>query len=83
MFCFKLDKTATETHGMLEQLYGVKTVSKKCEFQWFKHFRDEKEGVEDEPNSVQPPTSITSDVERVLQMIVADSPDFVLFSRPN
>ncbi|GBN18544.1 hypothetical protein AVEN_162306-1 [Araneus ventricosus] len=42
-FCFKLGKTATETHEMSMKVYGVEAVSKKCVFEWFKRFRDGKE----------------------------------------
>ncbi|PSN51993.1 hypothetical protein C0J52_06134 [Blattella germanica] len=75
-FCLKLGKTATDTHGMLVYVYGVETVSKKCVFEWFKHFRNGKEGVDDEPLSGLLSKSITPDnIERVLQIILADSPD--------
>ncbi|PSN39694.1 hypothetical protein C0J52_22259 [Blattella germanica] len=58
------------------QPYGVQEVSKKCAFELFKHIRHGKEGVEDEPRSSRPSISITPDnIERVLKMIVADSPD--------
>ncbi|GBN52869.1 hypothetical protein AVEN_87312-1 [Araneus ventricosus] len=47
-FCFKLGRTATETREMLVK---VDAVNKKCVFEWFKRFRDEKEDVKDEPRS--------------------------------
>ncbi|GBM28261.1 Mariner Mos1 transposase [Araneus ventricosus] len=72
-FCFKLGKTATETHEMLVTVYGVEAVSKKCVFEWFKRFRDGKEDVEDEPRSGRPPTSTTPDnIERVRRMLADD-----------
>jgi hypothetical protein len=48
-FCYKLGKTATETHEMLVQVHGTKAVSRKCVYDWFKRFRDGKETTEDEP----------------------------------
>ncbi|XP_035215435.1 histone-lysine N-methyltransferase SETMAR-like [Stegodyphus dumicola] len=42
-FCFKLVKTATETHDMLVKVYGQEAVSKKCVYGWFKRFTDGKE----------------------------------------
>ena len=52
-------------------------------FEWFKHFRDGKVGVEDESHSDRPSISITSDnIERVVQMIVANSPIADFFSFP-
>ncbi|GBO26936.1 Putative uncharacterized protein FLJ37770 [Araneus ventricosus] len=69
-FCFKLDRTATETH---EMLVNVDAVSKKCVFEWFKRFRDGKEDVKDEPRSGRPPTSTTPDnIERVRRMHADD-----------
>ncbi|PSN52845.1 hypothetical protein C0J52_17936 [Blattella germanica] len=78
---------AAETHGMLVQVYDGEAESKTCVREWFKHFRDGKDGVEDEPCSGSPFTSITPDnIERVLQMILADSQnltlaDFYVFPR--
>ncbi|GBN49183.1 Putative uncharacterized protein FLJ37770 [Araneus ventricosus] len=69
-FCFKLGRTATETHEMLVK---VDAVSEKCVFEWFKRFRDGKEDVEDGPRSGRPPTSTTSDnIERVRRMLADD-----------
>ncbi|GBN27734.1 hypothetical protein AVEN_175055-1 [Araneus ventricosus] len=72
-FCFKLGKTAKETHEMSVKLYGVEAVRKKCVFEWFKRFRDVKEDAEDEPRSGRPPTSTTPDnIERVQRMPADD-----------
>ncbi|GBM25230.1 Putative uncharacterized protein FLJ37770 [Araneus ventricosus] len=72
-FCFKLGKTATETHEMLVKVYGVDAVSKKCIFEWFKCFRDGEEDVKDEPRSGRPPTNSTPDnIERVRRMLADD-----------
>ncbi|GBL84411.1 Putative uncharacterized protein FLJ37770 [Araneus ventricosus] len=72
-FCFKLGKTATETHEMLVKAYRVEAVSKKCVFEWFKRFRDGKEDVEDEPRSGRLPTSTTPDnIERVRRLLADD-----------
>ncbi|GBO18995.1 Putative uncharacterized protein FLJ37770 [Araneus ventricosus] len=69
-FCFKLGRTATETHEMLVK---ADAVSKKCAFEWFKRFRDGKEDVKDEPRSGRPPTSTTPDnIERVRRMLADD-----------
>ncbi|GBM70310.1 Putative uncharacterized protein FLJ37770 [Araneus ventricosus] len=66
-FCFKLGRTATETHEMSVK---VDAVSKKCVFEWFKRFRDGKEDVKDEPRSGRPPTStIPDNIERVRRML--------------
>ncbi|GBM93968.1 Putative uncharacterized protein FLJ37770 [Araneus ventricosus] len=69
-FCFKLGRTATETHEMLVK---ADAVSKKCAFERFKRFRDGKEDVKDEPLSGRPPTSTTPDnIERVRRMLADD-----------
>ncbi|GBO05726.1 hypothetical protein AVEN_220550-1 [Araneus ventricosus] len=69
-FCFKLGRTATETHEMLVK---VDTISKKCVFEWLKRCRDEKEDVKDEPRSGRPPTSTTPDnIERVRRTLADD-----------
>ena len=58
---------------MLVQVYGTEAVSRKCVYDWFKHFRDGKETTEDEPGSGQPSTSRTLDMsERVRQMLAQD-----------
>ncbi|KAJ4427673.1 hypothetical protein ANN_25322 [Periplaneta americana] len=72
-FCYKLGKTATETHGMLVQVYGEEAVSRKCVYEWFKRFRDGKETIEDEPRSGRPSTSRTPEmIEKVRQMLAQD-----------
>ncbi|GBM47827.1 Putative uncharacterized protein FLJ37770 [Araneus ventricosus] len=68
--CFKLGRTATETHEMFVK---VDAVSKKCVFEWFKRFKNGKEDVKDEPRSGRPPTSTTPDnIERVRRMLADD-----------
>ncbi|GBL98073.1 Putative uncharacterized protein FLJ37770 [Araneus ventricosus] len=72
-FCFKLSKTATETHEMLVKVYDVDAVSKKCVFEWFELFRDGKEDAKDETRSGRPPTSRTPDnIERARRMLADD-----------
>ncbi|GBM97340.1 Putative uncharacterized protein FLJ37770 [Araneus ventricosus] len=72
-FCFKLGKTAKETHEMLVKVYGVDAVSKTCVFEWFKRFRDGKEVVKDDPRSGRPPTRTTPDnIERERRMLADD-----------
>jgi transposase len=72
-FCYKLGKTATETHEMLVQVYRTEAMSIKCIYDWFKCFHDGKETTEDEPRSGQPLTSRAPDmIERVRQMLAQD-----------
>ena len=65
-FCYKLGKTATEMSEMLVQVYGREAMSRKCVYEWFKHFRERKETTEDEPCSGWPSTSRTPEmIEKV------------------
>ena len=50
-FCFKLNKTAAETHRMLKEAYGEQALSQARTFEWFKHFKDGQESVEDRKHS--------------------------------
>ena len=38
-FCFKLEKTATETYGMLQTAYGPSCMNRSSVFQWHKRFQ--------------------------------------------
>jgi hypothetical protein len=37
-FCFKLNKTAAETHPMLKEAFGEQALSQARTFEWFKWF---------------------------------------------
>ena len=47
-FYFKLNKTAAETHQMLKEAFGEQALSQARTFEWFKHFKDGRESVEDD-----------------------------------
>ena len=69
-FCFKLRKSAKETHEMLKLVYGDAAVTMKTVYKWFERFRDGCESVEDEERSGLPSTSKTQvNVKRVSEMI--------------
>jgi len=46
-FCFKLNKTAAETHRRLKEAFGEQALSQARTFEWFKRFKDGRESVED------------------------------------
>ena len=46
-FCFRLVKTAAQTHRMLKEAFGEQALSQARTFEWFKHFKDGRESVED------------------------------------
>ena len=69
-FCFKLQKSAKETHEMLKLVYGDATVTMKTVYKWFARFHYGCESVEDDERSGRPSTSKTKEnVERVSEMI--------------
>ena len=45
-FCYKLNKTATETHWMLKEAFGEQALSQARTFEWFKRFKDGRKSVE-------------------------------------
>ena len=47
-FCFKLGKTATETYGMLQTVYGPSCMNRSSVFQWHKRFKEGRESVMDD-----------------------------------
>jgi len=68
--CFKLQKSAKETHEMLKLVYGEAAVTMKTVYKWFERFCNGCELVEDEERSGHPSTSKTQEnVERVSKMI--------------
>jgi hypothetical protein len=50
-FCFKLNKTADETHQMLKEAFGEEALSQARTFEWFKHFKNSRECVNDRKHS--------------------------------
>ena len=45
-FCFKLNKTAAETHRILNEAFGEQALSQARTFEWLKRFKDGRESVE-------------------------------------
>jgi hypothetical protein len=39
-FCFKIKKTAAETHRMLKEAFGDNAMSQSKTLLWYKHFKD-------------------------------------------
>ena len=73
-FCFKMQKSAKETHKMLKLVYGDAAVTMKTVYKWFKRFRNGCESVEDKGRSRRTSTSkIQENVERVSEMIWSNS----------
>jgi hypothetical protein len=53
-FCFKLNKTAAETHRMVKEAFGEQALSQARTFEWFKRFKDGRESVEDDKHYGRP-----------------------------
>jgi len=69
-FCFKLQKSAKETHEMLKLVYDDAAATMKMVYKWFKRFCYGCESVENEERSGHPSTSKTQEnVETVSEMI--------------
>ena len=47
-FCFKLEKTATETYGMLQTAFRPFYMNRASVFVWHKRFKEGKESVRDD-----------------------------------
>jgi hypothetical protein len=60
-FCFKLSKTATETHEMLVMVDGDAAASRKAVYKWFERCRCAAESTEVEKRSCRPSTSTTDE----------------------
>ena len=72
-FCFKLNKTAAETHQMLKEAFGEQALSQPRTYEWFKHFKDGRESVEDHKHSCRPSTcTIPEMIVKVREVILED-----------
>ena len=47
-FCFKLEKTATETYGMLQIAFRPSCMNRASVFEWHKRFKEGKDSVRDD-----------------------------------
>ena len=72
-FCFKLNKTAAETHLVLEENFGEQALSHARKFAWFKRFKVGRESVEDDKHSGRPSTCTTPEmIAKVREVILED-----------
>ena len=65
-FLAKLGKSATETYGLLKEVYGHDCLSRTRVFEWFKRFKEGREDIEDDPRLGRPSSSKTD--EKTLKM---------------
>jgi hypothetical protein len=60
-FCFKLDKSATETHEMLVEVYGDAAIPHRTVYKWSERFHSGSESIDDEDRPGRPLTSCTDE----------------------
>ena len=53
-FCFKLDKTFTETNQMMKKVYGDDCLSRSRIHEWFKRFQGGRAALENDERSGRP-----------------------------
>ena len=72
-FCFRLRKTATEVHEMLQKAFKDEELSRTQAFEWLALFKRGEMSVEDRPHSGRPSTSRTDEnVEKIREQINED-----------
>jgi hypothetical protein len=69
-FFFKLGKTLTETHEMIQNIYGDQCMSRTRCYEEFKRFKDGRQSTHDEPHLGRPSTSCDdAHVEQVCEIM--------------
>ena len=72
-FCFRLGKTATEAHEMLQKAFKEEALSRTQVFEWYARFKRGEMSVEDHPHSGCLSTSCTDEnVEKIQKQINED-----------
>jgi inorganic pyrophosphatase len=72
-FCFKLNKTAAETHRMLKEAFGEQILSQARTFEWFKHLEEGQESVDDRKHSGRPSACTALEmITKVHEVILQD-----------
>jgi len=54
LFCFNLKKSATESHRMLEEVYGDNALSETTCRDWFRWFNDDNFDLSDKKHENRP-----------------------------
>ena len=47
-FCFKLEKNATKTYGILQTVFGASCMNRASVFEWQERFKKDRESVRDD-----------------------------------
>jgi len=69
-FLVKTGKSVTETFEMLKIAFGEEAMCRTQTYEWWKHFKEGRTSVDDDPHSGRPSTSKTDDnVAKVIEVI--------------
>jgi hypothetical protein len=69
----KLSKSTTESHEMLCEAFGERSLSQTAVFEWHSRFKAGRVVVEDDKRSGRPSTSkMTENVEKIRELIRKD-----------
>ena len=60
-FCVKTGKSVTETFEMLKIAFREESIGRTQTYEWYKHFKEGRTSVDDDPCSGRPSTSKTDD----------------------
>ncbi|XP_012783759.3 protein GVQW3 [Ochotona princeps] len=72
-FCVKLNKSASETHHLLQQAYGDEVMSRARVFDWHKRFKEGREDVRDDARSGRPVTHRTKEnIQKVKDLVCSN-----------
>ena len=78
--CFKLAKTFTETHPMMQQVHGGDCLSRTTFNEWFRRFKDGREHLTDDDRLGRPREAVNeSNIEKVRQFIKNESKSSVRY----
>ena len=72
-FCFKLNKTAAETHRMLKEAFGEQVLGQARTFEWFKGFKDGRESVEGRKHSGRPSTCTIPEMSAKVREVILEN----------
>lgn len=73
-FCFKLGKTANETHKMLVQAFGESSMKKTSAFEWYSRFKNGRISVNDDERSGRPISMRTPEAVTQITILINEDP---------
>jgi len=70
-FCVKLDKTFTETYGLMKKVYGKDCLSRTQVYDWFHQFQNGREDIEDQHRSGRPKSGRSEENVEKIRLAIA------------